>query len=229
MTTTGDKINIFLVILIILIIGFCLSTQNEYFGTNTIHLVSNQLTNNFLAQPINNDDINIFFLASMNYNDTEHIYFVAHNLSVKKMEIKNKNAKAQEIIPEITMKIDFVNGTNNLSIKSVTIEPNGNSNPDGTTILDLSALLFIPYKFIPALGMRNKIKKNIKYFMLRKNDKETNLFLERNDEENKFKLVDTKQLGEKHRHIFFLIPYYTKATAKGMNTTSGINSIWTYF
>ena len=227
MTTTCDKINIFLVILIILIIGFCLSTQNEYFGTNNIHIFSNQLTNNFLAQPINNDDRNIFFLASMDYNDTDNIYFVAHDLSVKKIKINNKNSIAQEIIPKITMKIDFANNTNYHRIESVNLRTNGVSIPAGKTIHKLNNLRFIPYKFIPKIGMRKKIKKNIKYFMLMDNNND--VFLERNKQNTNVSLVSSTKLGPKHRHIFFLIPYYTKFRGSGTNTTQGINSIWTNF
>ena len=75
--------------------------------------------------------------------------------------------------------------------------------------------------------IKRKIKNGIKYFMIKKNDHMN--FLESDTIKKNVEFKNANKLNEKYKHIFFIIPYYSKSILKGNTLTQGISSIWKYF
>lgn len=226
MITNIDKFNIAIIIIIVIILFFCLVGQKETFfevGRNKFNLVDKKLNYKFLANLGCQDPNNLYYIANIDYNDTSNIYFLDHNLNLEKLKINDTDF--EEKIPQITFKIIFYNKTNKFDLQKVDLKPDGDTIPNGEKIDDLSNLRFIPYKFIPNSLM--KIKKGIKYFMIKQNDHMN--FLESDTINKNVEFKNANELNEKYKHIFFIIPYYSKSILKGNTLTQGISSIWKYF
>lgn len=219
-----DKINILLIILIIIIIFFCLGIQKEkFFSMNNFTISNGRLTYDFLAKSKLKDKENLYFIASINLGINNHLYFIKHNLDLLKFKIKN--TQIEEHIPKITFRVKFNEGNNIYSLQKIILKADGDTIPNGQDIPTLRNLRFIPYKFIPNKSMG--IKSGVKYFMIR--EAYYHNFLERNNNNEKVTFKNAKYLSAKHRHIFFLIPYYSESTISKNNVDQGINSIWKYF
>lgn len=222
MVSNTDKLNIVLVLIIIIIICFCLKYPFENFtsGRIKLHIYDNRLKNNFLEEAIFNNEHNLYYIASMNYYDTQHIYFMDHNLEVEKIKINDM--KINDKILKLVFKIRFFQNTNTFQIGKVNIKPDGDTVPPSTVIPYLSYVNFIPYRFIPNRRMR--IKRGVKYFMINYSE----YMLERTGDKN-FIYRHVSILNEKHKHIFFLIPYYSNTNISGLGISQGKNCIWNIF
>lgn len=229
MINKTDKFNIVLVLIIIIIIGLCLFSKKELFfsGTNNLTIYDRRLNRFFLANSICTNDHDLFFIANMDYGDNDHINFMKHDLGVEKLRIGNIDI--EDKLPNIVFKIIFYQGYNLFTIQKVVVKSNGDTIPPGNSvgIFDLSR--YIPYRFIPNPVMKRKIKGDVKYFMINVYNDDYMLERQGDDDDSMFKAQHIKYLNEKHRHIFFLIPYYARSTIKGTNMTQGCNAIWNLF
>tara|TARA_B100000963_G_C22449021_1_gene590198 strand:+ start:183 stop:860 length:678 start_codon:yes stop_codon:yes gene_type:complete len=224
MINKTDKFNILLIIIIIIIIGFCLFSNIDNFvnGRSNLNITSSELDRSFLGGSIFSNEHNLYFIANMDYRDNKHLYFINHNLGAEKIKIKD--TKIEDKIPKIVFKIIFQPRKNTFSFQSVIIKPDGDTVPPGKDVKHLNRVRFIPYRFIP--NSRIKIQKNIKYFMINSNVH----MLQRVSNNKRYSLDVITKLKEKHRHIFFLIPYYCSSqNIKTTNVTQGKNCIWRYF
>ena len=224
MISKTDKFNILLVLIIIIIISFCLFQKIENFpGRNKLDIFDRRLNRNFLANSICANDHDLFFIGNMNYGDNQNIYFMNHDLRLEKLKIKDVNI--EDKIPKIVFKIKFFSGRNMFTIQKVVVKPDGDTIPPGTPIRHLTNARYIPYRFIPHPGMKRRINGNLKYFMINVNN---DLFMLERSHSYFIPTIITS-LNEKHKHIFFLIPYYTRTNIQGTGISQGCNAIWNFF
>ena len=226
MTSNRDKLNIVIIIIIIIILCFCIGKQRENFftaGRNNFNLSDSRLTYFFCARSKCNDKENLYFLASIDLSVDRYLYFLTPAL--KLINLKIKNMDIEDIIPKITFKVKFYEGTNKFNLQEVDLKPDGDTIPSGKYIRELHNLRFIPYKFIP--NSRMGIKSGVKYFMIKHNNDMK--FLERNNKNTKAHFRWATSLSAKHKHIFFFIPYYSDSGIRGTSVAQGINSIWKHF